>query len=143
VALVDDEDCETVSAYVWSPVQFRGGTFYAQRTTDQRGGKQFMHSLITGWARVDHANGNGLDNRRQNLRQADHSENAANSRPRGGSSPYKGVSWNKNSRAWTAYVVWRGARYYCGTFQDELEAARAYDVKARELHGEFARLNGV
>lgn len=90
---------------------------------------------------VDHINGDPLDNRRCNLRLATLGENARNMRSRGGSSRFKGVTWHRPSASWYAFIRKDYKRTFLGCFRDEEEAARAYDVAARTLHGEFARLN--
>ena len=80
---------------------------------------------------MDHENGNGLDNRRENLRLATHSQNQRNRR-RTRDKVYKGT--RRNGKKWVAHIV-------LGTFASEEEAARAYDHAATLLYGEFARLN--
>jgi hypothetical protein len=85
---------------------------------------------------VDHINGNGLDNRRCNLRICTPAQNGLNSRPRvDGKSRFKGVF--PHGDRWRAKV---GGRHL-GLFDDEVEAAKARDRLARKLHGKFARLN--
>lgn len=89
---------------------------------------------------IDHIDNNGLNDCRDNLRIATHSQNGANRRANfNSSSIYKGVS--KDGGFWRANVASCGKRYCVGRFKDELEAAKAYDVKAKELFGEFAKLN--
>ncbi len=101
-----------------------------------------MHNFITGWRFVDHINGDGLDNRRANLRPATH---ASNNRNRGGTrlntSGYKGVTWHKRGRKWMAQIHHKGKHYHLGLFTDLTEAALAYDVAAADMFGEFAWLN--
>jgi len=90
----------------------------------------------------DHINGNGLDNRRCNLRICSHSENQHNGSPYVGcSSRFKGVHWRKDRRKWQTSIRNAGKPIYLGYFTDEAEGARAYDRAARELFGEFARVN--
>jgi hypothetical protein len=92
---------------------------------------------------VDHINGDGLDNRRSNLRLATGSQNQGNSRKRrdGVTSQYRGVSWNKRAGKWQALLRREGKLQYLGYFSDEEAAARAYDAAALEQWGSFARLN--
>ena len=92
---------------------------------------------------VDHINHNGLDNRRANLRIATASQNNANSR-RGmnrGRSKYKGVWWDEKAGKWRAGIKCQGKCIHLGMFDDEIEAAKAYDRAAGLYHGEFAVLN--
>lgn len=144
VALVDVDDYEVVIARPWS-VRANGDRLYAQcaaRTSAYRKTTRQMHRVLTGWPLVDHANGNGLDNRRGNLRPASPSQNNANARVRPGtSSGFKGVTWHGSSGKWLARTHLKGRVYRLGFFADPAEAARAYDAKARELFGQFARLN--
>lgn len=95
------------------------------------------------WPLVDHRNGNGLDNRRSNLRLATQAQNMSNrGRPTNNTSGYKGVSAGRLG-GWRAYITSRGKRLDIGTFASKEEAAEAYNAKALELHGEFARLNEI
>ncbi len=88
---------------------------------------------------VDHIDGNGLNNRRFNLRICTHQQNQANRGPRGGSSQFVGVLRHKDK--WEAGIRYRGEYFYLGLFDDEVEAAKARDRKAYELHGQCAYLN--
>jgi len=91
---------------------------------------------------VDHIDGNGLDQRRANLRVGTQRRNSHNRRPsRWTSSRFKGVYFCKATRKWVATIGYEGKAIYLGSFDDEAEAARAYDRKARELFGAYAYLN--
>jgi hypothetical protein len=103
-----------------------------------------MHRLILdpGTAEVDHINGDTLDNRRCNLRLATHAQNMCNNRMRShNTSGYRGVFWYAERRKWGALIVARRKRKFLGLYADAVDAARAYDAAAIELHGEFASLN--
>jgi len=91
--------------------------------------------------RVDHTDGNGLNNCRANLRSATQSQNGMNRRKQGNKSGYKGVSRATNSNRWQARIRVNRKATHIGTFDTRIEAARAYDEAALVLHGEFARLN--
>jgi len=142
VAVVDDADFDAViAAGKWHATPDKD-TFYARRSI-RRDGKWRtlrMHTFLTGWSFVDHANGDGLDNRRSNLRPADASKNAMNKRTyRNNTSGYKGVS--RSGPKWQAYIQMDGRQIRLGTFDTPQEAARAYDEAALALFGEFARPN--
>lgn len=139
--LIDAEDLHLVAGKSWYRYTGRRTkTYYAHAHTD-RNHYISMHKLISGFPRVDHENGHGWDNRKLNLRDATSSQNAANSGSRGGSSQFKGVSWDKVNKRWLVQIkVNRNARNL-GRFHDEVEAAQAYDAAAREAWGPFARLN--
>lgn len=142
VALIDDEDLAVLSGYRWAA--HRKGHFGIYAEAYCRGSKPqryiSMHRLIMG-ERVDHINGNGLDNRRQNLRPATIAENSRNKRKqtKAATSRFKGVSRDK--KTWRAEIELNGRRSRLGWFASEEEAADAYDRAAKRLHGEFARTN--
>ncbi len=105
-----------------------------------------MHRLVLdapSSLNVDHINGNGLDNRRKNLRLANEVQSAANRRKttKKTSSRYKGVSGREGR--WLAYITVNDKRRYLGIFVDEHEAALAYNVAALGAFAEFAFLNEV
>jgi hypothetical protein len=137
-ALVDAEDYEWLKDYKWH-VTRRGacGTAYAGRR--ERGRLVLMHRQIMNPPKgmvVDHINGNGLDNRRCNLRICTQKQNVHNSRGRAGKkSRFLGVS--PAGDKWVAKV----GGQYLGVFDDEVEAAKARDRRAREIYGEHAWLN--
>lgn len=91
----------------------------------------------------DHINHNGLDNRKANLRLATHRQNLCNRRNTAlkAASRYRGVSLHKNTKRWTARIKVYGKTKYLGLFDDEIDAAKAYDAAARRFHGVFASLN--
>ena len=145
VALVDAADYERVSRYRWCASRV-GHQWYAQRR--YRGTTIRMHQFIMNPPKgmiVDHANGNGLDNRRDNLRLCTKLENAWNHGRRkeeGAGSQYIGVyPCQRPPGKWCIKVQCDGEVTNLGSFDTDIEAARARDRKALELHGEYAWLN--
>jgi hypothetical protein len=101
-----------------------------------------MHRLLLpGVPTIDHRNGLGTDNRRQNLRAATTSQNGANQRKTRGKSKYLGVCWNSVTSKYQAKIAKDKRRYVLGLFNDEHIAALTYDLASLSLHGEFAHLN--
>lgn len=104
-----------------------------------------MHRLIMNANQaqfIDHINGDRADNRRCNLRFATAAQNIANSKKRSNTkTPYKGVVKNGDGKLWTARICKNGKIYGLGSFETPEKAALAYNAKALELHGEFARIN--
>lgn len=91
---------------------------------------------------IDHVNGDTLDNRIENLRPANRSQNCANTKSScNSSSKYKGVSWHRSRSKWQASIRFKGKQEYIGVYDDEKEAAKAYDDRAREVYKEYAKLN--
>jgi hypothetical protein len=92
---------------------------------------------------VDHKNTNSLDNRRQNLRLATHSQNSCNTRRDKSNtySRYRGVSFSKRKSKWFSAIRANGRKLWLGYFNNEIDAAVAYDEAARKYHKDFAQLN--
>lgn len=144
---IDDEDSD-LSKFTWTAV-IPGKHVYAMRITTNT----YLHreilrrkvgrNLIKG-ERTDHINGNSLDNTRSNLRISNASTNTANSNKYMkdiSSSMYKGVAWDRDVNKWRASITKDRHLRYIGIYYNEIEAAKAYDRKAIELFGEYARLN--
>jgi hypothetical protein len=145
--IIDEEDREYVTAFKWR----MGGGGYAQRHVWVEGKKrtQTLHRMLLDpppHRQVDHANGNRLDNRRANIRVCNAAQNLRNvpKTKRPTSSTFKGVSKRSQERGggWVVKITTKKyAGTYVGVFQDEVEAARAYDRAALYHYGEFARIN--
>lgn len=136
--LVDDEDFESLSKHRWHAIEKDTGVYAANEK------KTYMHrfllSVSDSKVRVDHRDGNGLNNRRYNLRIATHAQNGRNQKKhKDNQSGYKGVNWE--SKAWRARIVVNRKSIHLGRYTNALEAAKAYDVAAVKYHGEFASLN--
>src|SRR5258708_5073420 len=145
VALVDDEDFEELSGYRWLASK-RMKKWYAVRQLRNR---KFiaMHRAILGLTdskiQGDHRNGDGLDNRRENLRSCSWPENSRNRRPNKNRkhSKFKGVG--RVSGKWTAEIKTERQNIHLGRFQDEKDAAAAYDIAAKYLFRDFAFQNST
>jgi len=152
--LVDDEDFKWLSQYKWHYQYYRtinNGDEYGYATRgkydyEKKKNKMIkMHREILNAPdnfQVDHKNGNPLDNRRVNLRLCHADGNAKNVRIRkDNTSGYKGVVWHKQHKKWYAQISINGRSRFIGLFRDKLEAVKAYNNKAEQCYGEYARLN--
>lgn len=146
VAIVDDADFEYLNQWNWYASKAKKG-FYAQHTQGIFPFKKrvYMHRLIMNAPDgfdVDHINGNELDNRRSNLRLCNRSENMGNIKKHSdNTSGYKGVYWRTDKNKWCAVIKINYKTKYLGYFVDVKEAARAYDIAAKNYFGKFANLN--
>lgn len=147
VAVVDDKDYEWLNQWKWFSV-FDGYNWYAIRKGKKIFGKQEtipMHRFIVSATRgqlVDHADGNGLNNQRSNLRICTAVQNSQNrKKPVNNTSGYKGVHWHKQRKMYRAKTVLNGKHIDIGYFQDPQQAARAYDDFVKKNFGDFAKLN--
>jgi hypothetical protein len=149
--LISEEDWDLVKGYTWRV--FKGKRHpdgYAATTVRTESGRTtlLMHRLIRkvrpGYD-VDHINNNSLDNRNSNLREVTRQQNSTNSIKRkiGAGSKFKGVTWEKRHLRWVASITKNYKVYYLGEHRNEIDAAKAYNKKAKELFGEFANLNEV
>ena len=167
-ATVDEDDYRVLDlgSYKWHRLIGRHTTYVA--ATDKNRKIVYLHRLIMGLVDaprsvyVDHIDGNGLNNSRTNLRVTDNRGNQRNSRKHllaKGSSPYKGVSYiptNNRTKPWMASITLsepaanprsdnkrRGKKRHLGCYQTQIEAARAYNIAAIALFGEYAKLNDI
>ncbi len=134
---VDDDIFELYGALKWH-IDKDG---YATRIVKSK--RQSLHRLILGASNnIDHKNGNRLDNRRQNLREATHQENMRNRGAQSNSKTgIKGVSWDKITQKWVARIKFNGKALNLGRFVLIEDAKKAYNIAALKYFGEFARLN--
>lgn len=159
-AKVDDSDYESLISRKWWAVKFSA---YYYAATKINGKRVLMHRLLlntpTGML-GDHRDGDTLNNQRGNLRNCSRMQNGANRRKKNnGTSKYLGVTLARTREKYTSkvtgetkiyeYTAWKAEirhnkkGHTIGQFQNEEDAARAYNKKALELHGEFANLNKV
>lgn len=146
--IVDDSDYDVLCKYKWHAMDTIGRVVAARVITNEDYTRtlQLLHRVIMiapPELEVDHINGNTLDNRRSNLRLCTHQENCMNASVAKHSSKFKGVSRNVTGKKWVAQIRYNNRLIYLGSFESEESAAKAYNVKASELFGEFARLNEV
>ena len=141
--LIDDADLPLLEGYNLYARKVRDIVYVNALPKVGSGKKRLpLHKVITGYRRTDHKNGDGLDNRRENLRPCTHAENMRNSRKKStAKNPFKGVFWHAAAGRWMAQIKVDLRAIYGGLFDDPEAAARAYDALAVEHHGEFARLN--
>lgn len=148
-AQVDDEDYEYLMQWKWS-AHMTGKIFYSRRV-EYKNKKQYcikMHRFILSMNDakivVDHIDHDGLNNQRYNLRKCSISENVRNSRKQlNKTSQYKGVSLDTQKYRGKLYFGWvvKVAGKSFGRFKNEIDAAKVYDIKAKEIFGEYAKLN--
>lgn len=141
VAIVDGEDFPIVAGHSWCYIKAKKA-----RTGYACGSAGLMHRLILGapaHLECDHIDGDGLNNRRSNLRLATKAENGRNRKvlciPK--ASRFKGVWWEKRRNRWKARITVDSKSIDLGSFRVEEDAAIAYDRAAVRYFGEFARLN--
>lgn len=142
-ATVSDEDYEWLNQWKWCIKKTKRNTFYAKRG-DKDGKTIMMHRAILGVTnskiQIDHNDGNGLNNQRSNLRESNHSQNQANrSKKKESSSKYLGV--NKHKRYGWVVSCQKDKKQYKKWALYEVEAAVMYNQIAKQLHGEYAKLN--
>ncbi len=91
---------------------------------------------------IDHKDNNPSNNKWENLRQANYAENSCNkTKKKNSTSKYLGVYLYRDKKTWIARITKNNKNIHLGYFKNEEKAARAYDLRAKELHGEFANLN--
>ena len=140
-AIVDPENFDELNKHKWCVMRGKH-TFYACRR--ENGRIVLMHRQImqtpVGMV-VDHIDRNGLHNRVRNLRNCTMAANNCNTRTQYGHTGFRGVRYHEHVGKYRATISHKGRKWVVGEFDDAVEAARARDRKALELHGEFAYLN--
>ncbi len=141
-AIVDAGDYDWLNQYKWHAFVRQKKWLYAACQIKRK--KIFMHRLIMKPPPdmfIDHIDGNGLNNKRENLRICTPRQNAYNRKGKSQGSKYKGIMWNKRTRKWVTQIKHCDKAMQIGSFNNQIDAAKAYDKKAKELFGEFAYLN--
>ncbi len=143
-ALVDEADYDKVSNIKWY-INRKTGYVYGYVSKRVR---PYLHRYILGLSKedpmLDHKDNNPLNCTRDNLRYCSDTQNARNQRKRkvgNFTSQFKGVSWESRICKWRVTIFVNYKQTHIGTFDNEQEAAQAYDKKAREIFGEFAKTN--
>jgi len=144
-AVIDAADVPLVNGFNWQAM-VTSRSVYAQRTdrTDPKPRSVRMHRTIVGepaGLQVDHIDGDGLNNQRDNLREVTPSQNAKNQRKhRDNTSDLKGVSFHKRDGKWSAQIGVDGKQKHLGYFDTKEEAYLAYCEASAKYHGEFGRV---
>lgn len=147
---IDDIDADKIAKYNWSTFHpSRGKHRYAKAWVNDEKGRRVvsMHRYLMEepvGLYVDHVDGNGLNNQRNNLRFATNQLNQANSRKKvPGSSKYKGVHYSKARQKWRSQIMFNGKYIHLGYFLTEDEAGQAYNAAAKKHFGDYAYLNKI
>ena len=149
-AVIDEADWPLVKGFAWKAAETKPGSgrVYAIAFPRENGRQKtiYMHRLLAGASgrgqQVDHADRDTLNNRRGNLRICSNAQNMHNSWiGKRNKSGYKGVCWCSFTSRWKAQIRVNGRKMFLGRYNSAEDAARAYDAAARDLSGEFARVN--
>jgi hypothetical protein len=153
IVLLDDEDFERCKCGSLSAIIYKGKLKCIKiNLNDGKSGNMQLSRFIlkyTGPLEIDHRDRNKLNYQKVNLRLATTSQNCINKNKNpklaqnknGATSKYKGVSWNTNSKMWVAQIQVKGAKKHLGYFENDLDAAKAYDKAVLKYFGDFAVLN--
>ena len=144
-ALVDDNDFERLNQFKWCAAgNNKNNYFYAIRTIAKKniGMHRVILNAVESIYHVDHIDGDTLNNQKSNLRLCTNSENRRNQKlNKKSTTGYKGVSIRKINNTYRSQIKFNSKTICIGHYKTAIEAAKAYNEKAKELHGEFARLN--
>ena len=146
-AVVDPEDYPLVRWLTWNVQHARlnkGRALYPLAWVPRLNQNMTLAQWLTGWEMTGNINGDTFDCRRVNLVKLDPGMRQFIRPPMGGASRFKGVCRKKTKTGtyrWRGYVNYRGYRYELGLFDEEQDAARAYDKKLTELAGDYAMTN--
>jgi hypothetical protein len=144
-ATVDAKDFDKLQGFSWRAVQ-NGQRWYAARKDGWKGEDIYMHrQLLNAPAGIDvaHKDGDGLNNRRDNISLKSRSRNLRGvcKKRSGATSQFRGVSWSKKEGCWRAQIHLKDRNKFLGRHVMEEDAARAFNAAALEHFGEDAQLN--
>lgn len=143
-AIVDDEDYHRLIKRNWS---YAGGYAVTKIRTEEGYTTLAMHKMLMNPQKgfdVDHINHNKLDNRKCNLRICTRSQNKQNqAKQKNNKSGFKGVSWHNKLNKWQALIMVDRHLRHLGYFDEIEDAARAYNLAAKQYHGDYSVLNTV
>jgi len=138
--LIDKEDYEKVKDYKWSLDKGKITDYVVSRTG--RKPVNIAKIILGTESKIDHKNGKGLDNRKENLRFATDQQNAQNRGfRRDNVTGFKGITFSKFEKKYIAQIGINKKVIRLGAFVDPVEAAKTYDQAAVKYFGEFARTN--
>jgi DNA-directed RNA polymerase subunit L len=140
--IIDDEDFTLLSKYKWYLDKDGYARCYYRK--NDKPTTMAMHRIVLNDPKemIDHINHNKLDNRKINLRLCNSAQNNMNKKKLKGTSKYKGVRLYSNGK-WRAQIQFNKKFYSLGYYFNEIDAALAYNNKAKEFFGEFAVLNQI
>ena len=149
---ISKEDNDILQSRSWQSVKTSKHTYSSYLKARIHGKTTYLHRLVMERVlsrklktseRIDHINGDGTDNRRENLRMCTQGQNLANQPKRkNGTSKYKGVSLTKSGK-WVAQITVNYKHFALGCYELESQAAIAYNKAAKQFSGEYARLNTI
>jgi hypothetical protein len=151
-AIIDMEDLEKVAPYVWWTTggYASSGYYIGNRKTGRKWKPLRMHRIVMGCddstIKIDHINGNRLDNRKSNLRFCNNQQNCFNMaqgarKNQKSTSKFKGVYYDKKRNLWTSAIMKDYSNHFLGRFESEVQAANAYNIAAKNMFGIYASLN--
>ncbi|HBC9089292.1 TPA: HNH endonuclease [Citrobacter koseri] len=134
IRIIVGDHAGSIDRYGYIRIKLFGGAYKAHR---------LAWFYMTGkWPQkgIDHVNGIKHDNSWVNLREANQMENMRNTGPhKRNTSGYKGVTYHKGADKWSARIRYGGKRHHLGIFSTPEEAAKAYELAAKQNHGEFVK----
>lgn len=144
ITLIDDDDYKKSTKYEWG-LSGRGYVSKSIKRNNKWHTLYLHHFLMGTFDEIDHIDRNPLNNQRSNLRIVTRSQNQMNKGKQKGkwSSIFKGVGWVKRKNRWSSRICFNGKSIYLGSFKNEIDAAKAYNDRAKKLFGKYAYLNEV